>query len=57
MRFKFAGVELCLRGLMRLYVGQFPLPCGLRDFPTDVAFNRIAGQDDLGAACIVEDRL
>ena len=37
------------------HIGQFPLPRGLRNLPADEAVQRIASQNDLGAAGINED--
>ena len=49
------GIEDGLRHLLRLHIGQFPLPGGLRDLPTDIAVDRVAREHDLGAALILDD--
>ena len=41
--------RLCMGGIR-----QLPLPCGLRDLPTDKAIQRVACQDDFGATRIID---
>ena len=57
MRFEFGRIKAGAGGLDVLGIGQFPLASRLRDLPADIAVDRVAGQDDLGAARIVHHRV
>jgi len=54
---EFGTVEAGLGLLQVLRVGQFPLPGGLRDLQADIAFQRVAGQHDLGTARVVHHKV
>ena len=42
---------------MRLNIGQFQLPCSLRNLPADIALDRVSRQDDLGHRRIIKDKV
>ena len=52
---ELVSVKDRLRHLLRLHIGQFPLPRRLRDLPTHVAVDRIAGQHDFRAALVFDN--
>ena len=56
MAFKLSSVERNLLAAGMFDVGQFPLPRRLRYFPTDIAVDRVTGEDDFSAAQILQNR-
>ena len=57
MGLELRDIECRARILALGNIGQFPLPRFLGDLPADIAFQGVAGQDDLGAARIVQQRV
>ena len=57
MGLELGPVEERLGAAQLFRVGQLPLAGGLRDLPADIAFDRIARQDDLGTGAVGHHRI